>query len=557
MRPCLLTIVPPVLLGMFVATILIRKARMNLPPSPPGLPIIGHLHLLGTRPVRSLSDLSRRYESLMFLRFGNVPVLVASSPAAARLISKMRSHISCSPTVPVVSFEREELLSAPPGLYFKFHHRLRTAELFSAKPFHFFQPIINDEIRTLLQVVADNAACVHIRKELYDATFSIISRIAISRRAKDLRSPSQNDHSSSLQNLLIDSINLLGVQNIGDYKPCLAWMDLQGAKRAKAISTKIKSMWQQIIDDRRRTRLTRGSEIKDSDFLDVLPDCFGEGRPRIKLISVTCTCILWILSELDCPISRIMIRRRSKRCTSLPHSMEVPKKKSALCSERSSHRCLRAHHHQDTDNMFDACIDSSTLTVEWAIAELLAHPRILQKAQQELEEVVGAIRLVQESDIVRLPYLRAIIKETMRLHPIAPLFMPHTVSESCRICGYNIPRSTVACINVWAMGRDSKVWKDPLRFCPERLLDSNMEVRGQDFELLPFGSASLACPGLAFGLNNVHLMLSNLLNAFEWRRIGEIDLSEKVGTLMSLKSHLVAKATLKIPRCVIDGNQSA
>ncbi|KAH7352852.1 hypothetical protein KP509_19G067100 [Ceratopteris richardii] len=464
MRPCLLTIVPPVLLGMFVATILIRKARMNLPPSPPGLPIVGHLHLLGTRPVRSLSDLSRRYESLMFLRFGNVRVLVASSPAAARLISKM--------------------------------------QLFSAKPFHFFQPIINDEIRTLLQVVADNAACVHIRKELYDATFSIISRIAISRRAKDLRSPSQNDHSSSLQNLLIDSIDLLGVQNIGDYKPCLAWMDLQGAKRTKAISTKIKSMWQQIIDDRRRTRLTRGSEIKDSDFLDVLPDCFGEGRPTIKATSA----------------GNIEIFR---------------------------------------SNMFDACIDSSTLTVEWAIAELLAHPRILQKAQQELEEVVGAIRLVQESDIVRLPYLRAIIKETMRLHPIAPLFMPHTVSESCRICGYNIPRSTVACINVWAMGRDSKVWKDPLRFCPERLLDSNMEVRGQDFELLPFGSASLACPGLAFGLNNVHLMLSNLLNAFEWRRIGEIDLSEKVGTLMSLKSHLVAKATLKIPRCVIDGNQSA
>ncbi|KAH7352854.1 hypothetical protein KP509_19G067300 [Ceratopteris richardii] len=456
MRPCLLTIVPPVLLGMFVATILIRKARMNLPPSPPGLPIIGHLHLLGTRPVRSLSDLSRRHGSLMFLRFGNVPVLLASSPAAARLISKMRSNISCSPTIPVVSFEREELLSAPPGLYFKFHHRLRTAELFSAKPFHFSQPIINDEIRSLLQVVADNAACVHIRKELYDATFSIISRIAISRRAKDLRSPSQNDHSSNLQNLLIDSIDLLGVQNIGDYKPCLAWMDLQGAKRAKAISTKIKSMWQQIIDDRRRTRLTRGSEIMDSDFLDVL---------------------LTASAQDDLQLSDLAIKA----------------------------------------NMFDAGIDSSTLTVEWAIAELLAHPRILQKAQQELEEVVGAIRLVEESDIVRLPYLRAIIKETMRLHPIAPPFMPHTVSESCRICGYNIPRSTVACINVWAMGRDSKVWKDPLRFYPERFLDSNMEVRGQDFELLPFGSARQACPGLAFGLNNVHLMLSILLNAFEWR----------------------------------------
>ncbi|KAH7352858.1 hypothetical protein KP509_19G067700 [Ceratopteris richardii] len=260
MRPFLLTIVPPVLLGVFIATILIRKARMNLPPGPPGLPIIGHLHLLGTRPVRSLPYLSRRYGSLTFLRSGNVPVLVASSPAVARLISKMRSHISCSPTIPVVSFEREELLSAQPGPYFEFHRRPRTSELCSAKQFHFFQPIIIHEIRSLL----------HIRKELYDATFSIISRIAISSRVKDLRSPSQNDRSSSLQNLLIESIDLLGVQNIGDYKPCLAWMDLQGAMRAKAISTKIKAVWQQITDDRRRTRLTRGSEIKDADFLDVL-----------------------------------------------------------------------------------------------------------------------------------------------------------------------------------------------------------------------------------------------------------------------------------------------
>ncbi|KAH7352849.1 hypothetical protein KP509_19G066800 [Ceratopteris richardii] len=327
---------------MFVATILIRKARMNLPPSPPGLPIIGHLHLLGTRPVRSLSDLSRRHGSLMFLRFGNVPVLLASSPAAARLISKKSDMVSSLPKLEAsgkhVCEGWEELLSAPPGLYFKFHHRLRTAELLSAKPFHFSQPIINDEIRSLLQVVADNAACVHIRKELYDATFSIISRIAISRRAKDLRSPSQNDHSSNLQNLLIDSIDLLGVQNIGDYKPCLSWMDLQGAKRAKAISTKIKSMWQQIIDDRRRTRLTRGSEIMDSDFLDVLLTASAQDDLQTP--------------ELDWNLKAFF------------------------------------------KNMFDAGIDSSTLTVEWAIAELLAHPRILQKAQQELEEVVGVIRLV-------------------------------------------------------------------------------------------------------------------------------------------------------------------
>ncbi|KAH7352859.1 hypothetical protein KP509_19G067800 [Ceratopteris richardii] len=496
MHPCLLSILLSVLLGWLILTIIIRKARVNLPPGPVGLPIIGHLHLLGTKPVRSLSELTRTFGSLMFLRFGSVPVLVASSPAAAQLILKMRYNIFCSPTIPVVSFVGKEPLSA----YFNFHRRIGASELFSTKRLHFFQPIVIHEIRGLLQAVADNGARVQIRTELYDATFSIISRIAISRRAKDLWSPSENGRSSSLQNLLIERINLLGRQNIGDTDPCQAWMSMRGrGKRAMAISTKINAVWQQIIDERRRTRLSRGSEIKDADFLDVLLTASTQDG-----VQISDTAIMAVLTI-----------------------------------------------------MFDAGIEAFALTVEWALAELLEHPRILQKAQQELEAVVGSTRLVQESDILHLPYLRAILKETMRLHPIAPLLMPYTVLKNYKVCGFDIPRSTVACINVWAIGRDSKVWKDPLRFYPERFMDSNMDARRQAFELLPLGSGRRACPGLPLRLSDVHLILSNLLNAFEWRRIGEIDLSEEFGTLMSLKNHLVAKATLKIPRHLIDGSQPA
>ncbi|EFJ32262.1 hypothetical protein SELMODRAFT_64553, partial [Selaginella moellendorffii] len=158
---------------------------------------------------------------------------------------------------------------------------------------------------------------------------------------------------------------------------------------------------------------------------------------------------------------------------------------------------------------------SSTVT-EWALAELLHHPDWMVKAQQEIESVVGRTRMVEEGDISKLEVLNAIIKETFRLHPPIALLVPHASMEAQKVAGYDIPKNAMLLVNVYAIGRDPRVWCDPLEFQPQRFMGSNIGVSGQDFELLPFGSGKRSCPGLPLGLRNVQLVLSNLLHGFEW-----------------------------------------
>jgi cytochrome P450 len=161
--------------------------------------------------------------------------------------------------------------------------------------------------------------------------------------------------------------------------------------------------------------------------------------------------------------------------------------------------------------------DTSAVTIEWAISELIKNPKLLGKATEELDRVVGRERLVTERDLPALPYIEAILKETFRLHPVAPMLVPHLAREDARVDGYDIPAGTVAFINVWSIGRDPTLWDAPEEFRPERFIGSKIDVKGQDFELLPFGSGRRMCPGLSLGLKVTLLSIANLLHGFVWR----------------------------------------
>lgn len=180
--------------------------------------------------------------------------------------------------------------------------------------------------------------------------------------------------------------------------------------------------------------------------------------------------------------------------------------------------------------------DTTSSTVEWAMAELLHNPQKLAKARYELLEVIGrdGDGTVQESDMSRLPYLQAIIKETLRLHPAAPFLVPHKAEEDVEIEGFLVPKNAQILVNVWATGRDSSIWVEPESFVPERFLDSEIDFKGQHFELIPFGSGRRICPGLALAHKMMHLMLSSLIYSFEWKLEGEmkaedIDMGEEFG----------------------------
>ncbi|XP_010538067.1 PREDICTED: cytochrome P450 98A9 [Tarenaya hassleriana] len=199
-------------------------------------------------------------------------------------------------------------------------------------------------------------------------------------------------------------------------------------------------------------------------------------------------------------------------------------------------------------NMLTAGADTVAITVEWAMAELIRHPMAQQMAQQELDRVVGHYRLMSEADIMNLPYLQGIVKEALRLHPPTPLMLPHKASASVRIGGYDLPKGTTIYVNVWAVGRDPANWKNPNEFKPERFLGEDVDVKGQDFRVLPFGSGRRACPAAQLSINMMALMLGHLLHRFSWKSIpgDHIDMTENPGLVSYMKTPLQSVASPRL-----------
>ena len=160
--------------------------------------------------------------------------------------------------------------------------------------------------------------------------------------------------------------------------------------------------------------------------------------------------------------------------------------------------------------------DTTSNSLEWAMAEVLRNPHIMAKAKEELKDVIGKGKLVDEADISRLPYLQCIVKETLRLHPPVPLLIPRKTETKVTLDGYIVPEGTQVLINVWAIGRDPSTWDNSFEFKPERFLNSELDVRGRDFELIPFGGGRRICPGLPLAVRMLPVMLGALLNNFDW-----------------------------------------
>ncbi|CAN1151399.1 Desmethyl-deoxy-podophyllotoxin synthase [Linum perenne] len=189
--------------------------------------------------------------------------------------------------------------------------------------------------------------------------------------------------------------------------------------------------------------------------------------------------------------------------------------------------------------------DSSSTTVEWAMSELMKNPSVMKKAQKEVRQVFDKRgHIVDEAGLDELHYLPLIIKETFRLHPTAPLLIPRECRETIVIDGYLIPAKTRVHINAWAIGRDPRHWTDPDEFIPERFIDSSVDYKGHDFQLIPFGAGRRVCPGMQYGLAVVELLLANLLYHFDWKlsddemKPRDLDMDEEFGAGVTRKNNL-------------------
>ncbi|KAK6148598.1 hypothetical protein DH2020_019510 [Rehmannia glutinosa] len=263
-----------------------------------------------------------------------------------------------------------------------------------------------------------------------------IARVMLGRRVVGHGCGGGDEKAEEFKAMVVELMVLSGVFNLGDFIPPLEGLDLQGVvAKMKKLHKRFDAFLSAILEEHK---------IKGS--------CGTEGP--VDLLSM-----LISLKDVD---------NEKERLT------ETEIKAFLL-------------------NMFAAGTDTTSSTVEWAIAELMRHPKILAQAQQELDSVVGKNRLVTESDLTRLTFLQAIVKENFRLHPSTPLSLPRIAQESCVVNGYYIPKGSTLLVNVWAIARDPDQWSDPLEFRPERFLTGgerpNADVRGNDFEVIPFGRA--------------------------------------------------------------------
>ncbi|XP_027368868.1 cytochrome P450 71A1-like, partial [Abrus precatorius] len=191
--------------------------------------------------------------------------------------------------------------------------------------------------------------------------------------------------------------------------------------------------------------------------------------------------------------------------------------------------------------------DTTAVTLEWAISELVRNPTIMKKAKEEVRKIIVNKSNIEENDINQMHYLKCVVKETLRLHPPGTLLAPRETISSVKLKGYDVPAKTMVYINAWAIQRDPKFWKSPEEFLPERFENSELDFRGQDCQFIPFGFGRRGCPGINFGVTSIEYVLANLLYWFDWKLPEsdtlkqDIDMSEIFGLVVSKKMPLHLK----------------
>ncbi|XP_070053536.1 cytochrome P450 71A3-like isoform X1 [Nicotiana tomentosiformis] len=471
------------------------NTQNKLPLSPRKLPIIGNLHQLGSHPHRSLHKLSEKHGPVMLLHFGSKPVVVASCAAAARNIMKTHDLVwSSRPKSSIADrlfYGSKDIAFSPYGEYWRQVRSVTVLHLLSNKRVRSFRYVREEEISNMIENIKQeceySSSVIDLRDLFCSLTNNIISRVALGRKYNE------GESGINAKATLDGFVNLLGTFNVGEYIPWLEWLnkisglDTEVEKTAKELDTFLES----VIEEHIRKGEYRSGEAKD--FVDVLLEIQNG-------------------DETGYPLQRDSL-------------------KAILL---------------DT---FAAGTDTTYTTLEWIMTELLTHPSAMEKLQNEVRQLAQGKSEITEDDLGNMQYLKAVIKETLRLHPPVPLLIPRESLEDVKLLGYHIPAKTQVIVNAWAIGRDPLSWENPEKYRPERFfLSSDIDVKGLNFELIPFGAGRRGCPGIAFGIIVNELALARLVHKFNFAlpqgiKGGDLDMTEGTGITVRRKSPLLAVAT--------------
>ncbi|XP_031475081.1 probable (S)-N-methylcoclaurine 3'-hydroxylase isozyme 2 [Nymphaea colorata] len=458
------------------------KRKDNLPPGPRGWPIVGNLFQLGSKPHAALASLARTYGPLFSLRLGTQRIIIASSASAAALVLKTHDLIISSRSAPQMCRFDEYL---PYSMIWSDCNDSWKQFRATCRSLLFSNKMINGGASLRQQKVADMVG--RLRSDegkevcISELVFgTIFGMMAASIFSNDAEGATGN--TDKMKRVIRSVLELIFEPDVSDYFPAIGRLDVRGLRRkARGYCMEIYDVWEGIIVKRRKERMDGGAKVHQ-DFLDVL---------------------------LSRELSDLQIKA---------HLLEL----------------------------FIGGIDATTATIEWAIAEFMKQPKIMAKLREELFDALSS-RGTEDPDLEQklkeLPYFQACIKETMRLHPAVSL-IPHCATETCEGLGYTIPKGCPVWVNVWAIGRDPASWVEPLTFLPERFIEfPNLDFKGADHQLIPFGSGRRICPGLPLAARFIELTLANLVYNFEWSLREGMDLSqlsmeEKFGVTIPMKQPL-------------------
>ncbi|KAJ4905362.1 Cytochrome P450 76C4 [Raphanus sativus] len=451
------------LLSYFLLAAAIRSQRRStaLPPGPPGWPIIGNILQIGKAPHRSLADLSKIYGPVMGLRLGSLTTVIISSPEAAREVLKTHDQVMSGRIIfdPVRSIDHQDVSMAwlpSTSLRWRLWRKISATHMFSPQCLDATKSVRMkkvNELVTFISEICKRGESVDIARASFVTSLNIISNTFFS---TDLGSYDPRT-SMELQDSVVRIMETIGKPNLANYFPLIGFLDMQGIrKEMKVCSDVLFQVFQGFIDARNNEKSSRN----ESDLLDSLMDLVKENGSELNM-------------------------------NDIKHFLY---------------------------DLFLGGTDTNSTVVEWAMAELLLNPKKMAKAQAELDDVVGPNGVVQESHISDLPYLQAIVKETLRLHPPGPLLAPHKAETNVEVLGFLVPKNAQVLVNAWYIGRDPSVWENTEQFEPERfMLGREIDVKGRDFELIPFGAGRRICPGMSLAMKTVSLIIASLLHSFEWK----------------------------------------
>uniref|UniRef100_A0A0K8WMR1 Trans-cinnamate 4-monooxygenase n=1 Tax=Acacia koa TaxID=468172 RepID=A0A0K8WMR1_ACAKO len=460
------------LIGLFVAVIVaivvskLRGRRFKLPPGPLPVPIFGNWLQVGDDlNHRNLTDLAKKYGDIFLLRMGQRNLVVVSSPELAKDVLHTQGVEFGSRTRNVVfdifTGKGQDMVFTVYGEHWRKMRRIMTVPFFTNKVVQQQREGWENEVASVVEDVKKNPESatngIVLRKRLQLMMYNNMYRIMFDRRFESEDDPlfQRLKALNGERSRLAQSFEY----NYGDFIPILRPFLRGYLKICKEVKeTRLKLFKDYFVDERKKLGSTRSSSN----------------------------------GELKCAID---------------HILDAQKK-----GEINEDNVLYI-----VENINVAAIETTLWSIEWGVAELVNHPEIQKKLRDEIDTVLGPGHQVTEPDTHKLPYLQAVVKETLRLRMAIPLLVPHMNLNDAKLGGYDIPAESKILVNAWWLANNPAHWKNPEQFRPERFLEeeSKVEANGNDFRYLPFGVGRRSCPGIILALPILGVTLGRLVQNFE------------------------------------------